>query len=190
VHDLDVPDTREAPLEFRRFTEQDASLMVAFLSQEEWPFHGVVREQPEEILQRIVDGYYDAPEVLTFWVVLREENVGMIRLFDLRDDTPMFDLRIDSAHRGKGLGSRALAWLTDYIFGELPEVCRIEGTTRQDNEAMRRTFRACGFAKEAHYRDAWSGPDGRAYDAVGYAILRRDWMTGTVTMPRWSDEPA
>jgi hypothetical protein len=107
VHDLDVPDTREAPLEFRRFTEQDSSRVVDFLSQEEWPFHGVVREQPEEILQRIVDGYYDAPEVLTFWVVLREENVGMIRLFDLRDDTPMFDLRIDSAHPGKGLGSGA-----------------------------------------------------------------------------------
>jgi RimJ/RimL family protein N-acetyltransferase len=185
-----VAETREAPLEFRRFTEQDSSRVVDFLSQEEWPFHGVARERPDEILQRIVDGYYEAPDVRTFWIVLHEENVGMIRLFDLGDDTPMFDLRIGSAHRGKGFGSRALAWLTEYIFRSFPEVYRIEGTTRQDNEVMRRTFRACGFAKEAHYRDAWSGPDGRPYDAVGYAILRRDWISGTVTIPRWNDEPA
>lgn len=44
--------------------------------------------------------------------------------------------------------------------------------------------------KEAHYRDAWPGADGAVYDAAGYAILRRDWESGTTTVPHWDDEPA
>lgn len=55
---------------------------------------------------------------------------------------------------------------------------------------MRRTFRTCGYVKEAHYRQAWPGPAGTAYDAVGYAILRSDWQAGTITPPQWDDEPA
>jgi RimJ/RimL family protein N-acetyltransferase len=183
-----VPDTREAEPEFRPFTREEAPLMVEFLTQSEWPYHGERHEDPDEILQRIADGFYDRRSNRTFWIVLDAEHAGMIRLFDLDDETLMFDLRIAEAHRRRGLGHQALTWLTDYIFSSLPAVSRIEGTTRQDNEAMRRIFRACGFAKEAHYRDAWPDQDGGQHDAVGYAILRRDWATGTVTKPHWNDE--
>jgi RimJ/RimL family protein N-acetyltransferase len=101
----------------------------------------------------------------------------------------MFDLRIRAAHRGQGLGTHALRWLTSYLFTEFPGIRRIEGTTRQDNHAMRRTFRTCGYVKEAHYRQAWSAPGGTFYDAVGYAILRSDWNASTITPPQWDDEP-
>ena len=116
-----------------------------------------------------------------------ETKVGLIRLLDLGDDTPLFDLRIRAASRGKGLGTSALRWLTGYLFNEFPSIRRIEGTTRQDNLAMRRTFRKCGYVKEAHYRQAWPSRDGTVYDAVGYAILRSDWQAGTVTPPDWAD---
>nr|WP_240506835.1 GNAT family protein [Thermoactinospora rubra] len=112
----------------------------------------------------------------------------MLRLQDLADDTPVFDLRVRQAHRGRGLGAAAVTWLTRYLFTELPGIRRIEGTTRQDNHAMRAVFRRCGYAKEAHYRQAWPGPDGKVYDSVGYAILRSDWLAGTVTPPHWDDE--
>jgi hypothetical protein len=72
---------------------------------------------------------------------------------------------------------------------ESPGIRRIEGTTRQDNQAMRRTFRKCGYVKEAHYRQAWPAPDGTIRDAVGYAILRADWQAGSITPPDWDDEP-
>ena len=36
------------------------------------------------------------------------------------------------------------------VFTEFPDIDRIEGTTRQDNRAMRRTFIRCGYVKEAH----------------------------------------
>jgi RimJ/RimL family protein N-acetyltransferase len=81
----------------------------------------------------------------------------LIRLLDLADDTPMFDLRLRAACRGAGLGTHAVRWLTASLFTELPGIRRIEGTTRQDNAAMRRVFRKCGYVKEAHYRQAWPG---------------------------------
>ena len=116
------------------------------------------------------------------------ERDGLVRLMDLCDDTPLFDLRIRSEHRGRGLGGQALPWLTRYVFTEFPQVQRFEGTTRQDNLAMRRTFQKCGYVKEAHYRDAWPTSDGEVRDAVGYAILRRDWLSGSTTVPDWNDE--
>jgi RimJ/RimL family protein N-acetyltransferase len=88
-----------------------------------------------------------------------------------------------------GLGIQALRWLTGYLCSELPGIRRIEGTTRQDNQVMRRTFRKCGYVKEAHYRQAWPAPGRTIYDAVGYAILRTDWQSGIATMPKWGDEP-
>ncbi|MGO2314237.1 hypothetical protein [Brachybacterium tyrofermentans] len=38
-----------------------------------------------------------------------------------------------------------------------------------------------------HYREAWPVPKGRPLDAVNYAILRRDWATGTTTPVRFDD---
>jgi RimJ/RimL family protein N-acetyltransferase len=55
---------------------------------------------------------------------------------------------------------------------------------------MRRVFRNCGCVKEAHYRQAWPASGERFYDAVGYAILRTDWLSGTATPPEWDDEPS
>lgn len=103
-------------------------------------------------------------------------------------ETPMFDLRISAEHRGKGLGVEAVRWLTDRLFGEFPHVERIEGTTRQDNVAMRRVFRRCGYVKESHYRKAWPDARGRKHDSVGYAIIRHDWQTGDMTVPDFHDE--
>ena len=51
---------------------------------------------------------------------------------------------------------------------------------------MRRVFVKTSYAKEAHYRDAWPSADG-PLDSIGYAILRRDWETGTTTPVNWAD---
>jgi RimJ/RimL family protein N-acetyltransferase len=160
----------------------DAPRIAEFLGSQTWPFHG------GGLAEEVAAGYFGA-DVKAFWITAGEDAAaGLIKLFDLADDTPMFDLRIGAAYRGTGLGTEALRWLTGYLFTELPAVRRIEGTTRQDNIAMRRTFRTCGYVKEAHYRQAWPAPDGTVYDAVGYAILRSDWESGTVTLPDWADE--
>ncbi|MFB4277727.1 MULTISPECIES: GNAT family N-acetyltransferase [unclassified Nonomuraea] len=176
-------------IEFPRFSARDdTEALVDFLTGEEWPFHASVQEA-EAIRRRAAEGLYDDGESRTFWLLANGERAGLVRLQDLTDDTPMFDLRVRKAWRGQGLGTAAVAWLTSYLFREFPEVTRIEGNTRQDNHAMRTVFRRSGYVKESHYREAWPSPDGKRYDSIGYAILRRDWLSGTVTPADWNDEP-
>jgi RimJ/RimL family protein N-acetyltransferase len=162
--------------------------LVAFLVGNEWPYHRVRREHPGSVESRIADGFYDGPATRTFLVEASRNVVGMMRLFDLDDPTPMFDLRIAAARRGDGLGRACLRWLTEHVFAGYPHATRVQGTTRQDNVAMRRVFAACGYVQEAHYRRAWPTDHGEIYDAVGYAILREDWASGTTTViPRGND---
>ncbi|MFD8980353.1 GNAT family N-acetyltransferase [Streptomyces sp. NPDC059564] len=177
---------------YQRLVASDADFLADFLIKGAWPFHSQAGLDPDAVRQRVGEGCYDDGDSRTFWIVEGDERVGLIRLFDLADvpegGTPLFDLRIDSVHRGRGLGKQALAWLTGYLFTEFPDLRRIEGTTRKDNLAMRRAFLSSGYAKEAHYRDAWPGRQGQVHDAVGYAILRRDWLSGETTLPDWNDE--
>ncbi|KOU65916.1 GCN5 family acetyltransferase [Streptomyces sp. XY413] len=164
--------------------------MVAFLTADTWPFHGTAVVDADQARQWVADGRFDGDDTRTFWIGDGDDTLGVVRLMDLGDGTPVFDLRIRTRYRGRGVGGHALTWLTAYLFAEFPRILRIEGTTRQDNAAMRRTFRRCGYVKEAHYRDGWPGTDGTVHDAVGYAVLRRDWLTGTTTPPAWHDEPS
>jgi RimJ/RimL family protein N-acetyltransferase len=177
-------------VEYRRFVPAEADRLAEFLTTEDWPYHGPGAPGTDRIREQVAAGHYDSDRARTFWIVTRTgTEVGLIRLFDLGDDTPLFDLRIRAAYRGAGLGTRALRWLTGYLFTEFPHIHRIGGISRKDNHAMRRTFRSCGYVKEAHYRLAWPGPGGTVYDAAGYAILRTDWQNGTITQPDWDDEP-
>ncbi|MFG3343236.1 GNAT family N-acetyltransferase [Glycomyces sp. NPDC048151] len=176
-------------IELRRFAPSEAEALADFLSGEVWPFHGAGRVDRADVLRRAAEGYYENDEARTFWIFLESRRAGMVRLFDLGDDTPLFDLRVSEACRGRGVGTQAVRWLTSYVFTELPGVGRIEGTTRRDNAAMRTVFRRCGFVKEGHFRQGWPDADGVLRDAVAYAVLRRDWETGTVTPVEFDDEP-
>jgi RimJ/RimL family protein N-acetyltransferase len=50
---------------------------------------------------------------------------------------------------------------------------------------MRRVLEACGFVKEAHYRQAWPDEKGGKHDCVGYCILKSDWENKTLTPVKW-----
>ncbi|MGV9250605.1 GNAT family N-acetyltransferase [Streptomyces sp. NPDC003697] len=173
---------------YGRFESADAAELVGFLTGDTWPFHGSDVVDQAEARQWVEEICDDSENNRAFWITAGSDHAGFIRLMDLCDDTPLFDLRIRSQYRGRGLGGQALTWLTRYLFTEFPRIRRIEGTTRQDNVAMRRVFQRCGYVKEAHYRDAWPAADGEIRDAVGYAILRRDWLAGSTTVPAWNDQ--
>ncbi|WP_218952288.1 GNAT family N-acetyltransferase [Amycolatopsis anabasis] len=175
-------------LGYRRFAPSEAEPLADFLAGEVWPFHSAPVVDKRAVARWVADGYYDGGSARTFWIVADGTRAGVVRMFDLDDGTPLFDLRIGAAWRGRGIGTHAVGWLTRYLFTEFPAVNRIEGTTRRDNRGMRRVFRRCGYAKEAHYRQAWPGGDGTLHDTVGYAILRSDWLSGTVTPPDFYDE--
>lgn len=176
-------------LEYRLFERPERDLLASFLAESPWPFHSGGTPDRAQVAGRVNDGYYDGGSVRTFWIIADELRVGMVRLEDLDDDTPMFDLRLHEEARGRGVGTEAVRWLTAYLFTEFEHVFRVEATTRQDNVAMRRVLVRCGYVREAHYRSAWPGTDGSVNDALGYAILRSDWASGTITPVPWDVDP-
>ncbi|GAB1515028.1 GNAT family N-acetyltransferase [Actinophytocola sp. KF-1] len=167
-------------MEFTQVQRHEADDVVGFMTAEEWPFHTEPKPDGDAVRARVAGGAYDD----AFWITDDGERLGLVRLLDLDDGTPLFDLRVRAQARGRGVGTAAVRWLTSHVFTNYA-TNRIEGTTRADNNAMRHVFTKVGYVKEAHYRDAWPGPD-HLRDSVGYAILRRDWETGTVTPVVWS----
>jgi RimJ/RimL family protein N-acetyltransferase len=170
-------------------TEQED--VADWLSSEVWPFHSNQRPTRQQVAEAWEQGCYIGPDVLGFWVEVDGERVGLLRIQDLSEgnSNPTFDLRLLDAARNRGVGTACLRWLTNHVFETFPQYARMEGQTREDNIAMRRVFRRCGYVKEAHYRAAWPSGEGRLMASIVYGILREDWMSGHTTPVNWEDEP-
>ena len=139
-------------IELTKATEQD---LVQLLTTETWPYHGTEKPTEEAIQTSILQGNYTNEGTKTF--LIQDENqtvIGMFRLFDLEDPTCLFDLRLKHQARGQKRGAHAVKWLTEYAFTNYPHLIRIEGHTRHDNLAMRKTFHNSGYVKEANHRSA------------------------------------
>lgn len=166
----------------------DGPALVDHVSSQEYPFHVWRNPSRADVESRLVEGSYLDEDHATYWVDhATEGRIGIVILEDLTDDTPMFDLRLVTAARGRGLGREVLEAVTDLVFTTMPEARRFEGQTREDNIAMRKTFLRAGFLKEAHYREGWPVDGGEPLASVAYAILRRDWESGTTTPFLWED---
>ncbi|MDQ3358881.1 MAG: GNAT family N-acetyltransferase [Actinomycetota bacterium] len=169
-------------------TGEDHDALVEFMTRNEFPFHGRPRPTVADVETAISEGAYRDEDNDSFWIDHSElERIGFFRLEDLSDDAPLFDLRLDTARRGRGLGVQILRSATNHVFSTMPDVNRFEGQTREDNIAMRRTFLRCGWLKEAHYREGWPVDGGVPVASVAYSIIRRDWQTGQTTTFIWED---
>lgn len=162
------------PLRFDPFVPSDAALLAQFLAASEWPFHYERRVDDNWVRARLESGFLN-DDAKAFWIRGEsDEPVGLGRVFDLSDMTPLLDLRIAEGARGHGIGTLALRGLTMWLFAEYPEAGRLGGYTRVDNAGMRRVFEKCGFQLEAQHRKAWRVQGGEPLDAVCYAILREE----------------
>lgn len=168
-------------------TGHDRGALIEFLVENHWPFHAGPQRQRDDVDRAIADGAFRDDENDTYWVDhLIEGRVGIVRFEDLTS-SPMLDLRLHEQARGKGLAAEVLTAATEHVFTTMPGVHRFEGTTRDDNIAMRKAFLRAGWVKECHYRQGWPTGDGQMRDSVGYAILRDDWASGHTTPVRWDD---
>lgn len=152
----------------------DESAVVDFLVANAWPFHG----EPDLSPETAADVRVESDEIASFWIYEGVVTVGLVRLMDLSDleiGSPLFDLRIAEGHRGRGIGRRAVSWLTDYLFTTYAVLHRIEATTRDDNAAMQSVFARCGYRLEGRFKEAWVNADGTRCDALSYAILRHEY---------------
>lgn len=166
--------------------DQDA--LIGFFSTQTFPFHVFSAPWSDStVMDRIASGYFLDADNSAFWLDHDElGRIGYVRVEDLHDDTPMFDLRLCDRYRGRGLGVDALNAITDYVFSRT-QALRFEGQTCEDNHAMRSVFEHAGWTKEAQYRDAWPCAGGMRMASVAYAILRTEWDTGTTVGVHWHD---
>lgn len=166
---------------FDPLRDADADALAEWIAADVWPYHGTARPTAGQVRDWIAHGRFTGDESRSFWIrAPGEPRAGLIAIQELSDVTPIFDLRIRSAYRRRGLGREALDWLAGHVFSTTDRH-RIEGHTRADNEPMRRLFGAMGWVLEAHYRQAWPAEGGGYHDAVSYALLRADWASGART---------
>ena len=154
--------------------EQDRGAVVALLAINDWPFHGSNRLS-EELAAGVPLG--PPEEVRAFWIVENLDRIGIVRLLDLEDaddGSVQFDLRVAQAHRGRGVGQRAVAWLTQFLFSSYPSLHRIEAATRIDNHAMRKALERNRYKLEGRLRETWPSQDGVRFDTALYGRLRSD----------------
>jgi RimJ/RimL family protein N-acetyltransferase len=179
------------PITFTRLDDRgtDRAELVDFLTAHEFPYHAVRRPTRADVEGWIDEGRFGGANDAAYWIASDRGRIGLVVLHDLTDDAPLFDLRLATEHRGKGYGAEVVAALATHVFTTMPGVNRFEGTTREDNVAMRKTFRRAGFVKEAHYREGWPVDGGLPLASVAYGILRRDWQTGETTPVNWDDLP-
>lgn len=176
-------------MKLTEWTMEEHEKLIEFMTTNSWPYHG--HEHPVRALieKTIVEGGYKSDQVKTFWIENDEgEQVGLVKIFDLQDEIPLFDLRIADSYRGQGYGPKALRMIADFVFSLPEKKIRLEGHTRHDNFAMRKAFERTGFVKEAHLRQAWFSPkQNRYHDAVTYGMTREDWEAGVTTPVMWDD---
>lgn len=175
----------------RKLKSSDKDKVFSILSQNDWAYHAGTKITRARFEKQFDGDYYNRKGVVTFIIEKAETVIGLVRIFDLgadekSDETPLFDIRIEEQNRQKGIGTEVVNQMIDYIFKTYPNKIRIEATTRIDNKGMRNVLEKCHFAKEAHYRNAWNGQEGKKYAAIGYGILRSDWENGEATKVDWT----
>lgn len=165
-------------LEYRLFDkDEDSDFIIDLLSSHTWPFHVISVQTKGEIRSKIDKGYYNNGEVRTFIISSEDSDIGFVRIYDIEneaDSSPLFDVRINPDFQGKGVGTKVVEWMINYIFSNFDKIRRIEGTTREDNTAMQKVFKKAGFTHEATYRKAWHVEGDIYVNSLGYAILRED----------------
>lgn len=176
---LAAPSTTYSPL-----TETRLQDLVTVLTSCRWEYFVNPVHTQETVQKSWQNGDFSGPDSAGYLIEHDGSVIGLIRLHDLADDTPLFDVRLVEPARGLGHGNAAVEWVVRRFF-ETENRRRIEAQTRSDNHAMRRTLSKCGFVKEAHYRSA----DEHGGDWLAYGLLRRDWETGNPTPVPWDNLP-
>lgn len=168
--------------------EKELNELVALMTNNNWDFHPDQKPSNEQIIKAYQEGWYEKDRE-TFWIEKNNIKVGLIIIHDITDTIPSFDIRLDRIARGKGIGEKAVNWITDYIFKLPDKKIRIEAYTRSDNIAMRKTFSKCGYVKEGYLRNAWENKDGTVSDSICYAFIRSDWENEEITPIKLNDLP-
>lgn len=82
-------------MQLQPWTMEEVDQLIHFMTTNTWPFDTEDDFGRTLIEKTIEEGGYVSDDVKTFWVLNeKKERVGIVKIYDLRDDVPLFDLRI------------------------------------------------------------------------------------------------
>lgn len=171
-HDLALRHARPAELETLIALLNDLELRGEFLP--------LTLNSPQKMRQDFAENGFVSPDSERLMIVDREDRiVGMVRHFKT---TAYYDAReigyslFDRAQHGRGLMTRAVRLLVDYLFMS-QGLNRLEIRADVRNRGSIRVAEKLGFRFEGIARGAAFARD-EYVDFAVYALVRADWRAG------------
>ncbi len=132
-------------------------------------------------MESITVPYMQSGGTVAFSIMSREDQtpVGYLSLKGIRNGNPGAEVGLaimNSAYRGRGLGTEALREATEYAFAVL-ELSLLALTVFTDNLGAIRSYEKLGFTKTELLIDSWSLPDGTLADMWVMELYRRSGRT-------------
>ena len=170
----------------RRFTEEDADLLVELDSDPE-VMQFITggrptsrREVEEEILPAFLE-YYERGDRFGFWAAVERSGGEFVGWFHFRPETDDEPDQVELGYRlrrsawGKGYATEGSRALIEKGFVELG-VERVYASTMVVNVASRRVLEKSGLRYVRTFHQPWPYPiDGDEHGDVEYALLRSEW---------------
>ena len=116
---------------------------------------------------------WEDPSVKTFIMEAEGEPIGMVTLYDFRQDGCEVGIKIGQGNlRGRGYATEAVALLLDYVFDTLGLLV-VRGSTLAHNDRMQRVFEKNGFVQTGD-GSILSRYDNRRYTELFYERRREE----------------
>lgn len=143
-----------------------------------WASTTQTAEEGEDIIRRLAAAYLSATD-FTLGIWLGDEYVGgtgfHLRCGPMHWKAAEIGMWIRSSQAGRGVGSRVLAAMLEWGFGEW-EWERLVWKCDTRNVASARTAEKCGMLLETTHRSDAVGVDGTRRDTHLYVMLRSDYL--------------
>ncbi|WP_340021372.1 GNAT family protein [Paenibacillus sp. FSL K6-1096] len=178
------PVLRSGKLVLRKVEEQHLDELFDIYSNDRvFEYCGIIPKHNKTTVRSMI-GHYERDYLKRSrikWGIFTAEDetqlLGIIEACEFNQKVNMATIGyfLAEAHWGKGLASRAVALLTDFLFMEV-EVNRIQAEVMLNNEPSKQVLRKNGYVKEGMLRQAalWSGKG--VVDLEIYSMLREDYM--------------
>ncbi|HEV8244455.1 MAG TPA: GNAT family N-acetyltransferase, partial [Polyangiaceae bacterium] len=112
-------------MRFVELQESDVELLATWISGEVWPYHARARVDAGWFRDNSAQSFFGSG-ARSFWITAPDSApLGVVRVFDLSDMTPLVDLRVAEAARGQGIGTVALGWIIRFVFETFAETQRL-----------------------------------------------------------------
>lgn len=135
----------------------------------------------ERIRTRISEGKISHPRQSLIIAELQHNRlIGQVSRYWISEETHWLAAGIviyNPALWGQGIGYEALTLWTDYLFEAFPAIVRLDLQTWSGNTGMMRLAEKLGYRLEGRFTKARI-VDGQYYDALGYGVMREDWLAG------------